>query len=55
MEFEPMHLGLNNMSILRTLWQNILFGDQTKPLEILILMYPNQAENFVLWFLYSGY
>jgi hypothetical protein len=55
MEFEPMHFLLNIMTFLRTVWQNFLFGDQIKPLEILILIYPNQAENIVLYFLYSGY
>jgi len=55
MEFEPMNFRLNIMTILRTVWQNILFGDEREPLQILILIYPNQAENFVLYYLYSGY
>jgi len=55
MEFEPMHFLLNIMTILRTVLQNVLFWDQIKPLQVLILIYPNHAENFVLYFVYSAY
>ena len=46
---------LNIMTILRAVWRNNLFGDQIKALKILIPIYHNQAENFVIYFLYSGY
>jgi len=49
------HLQLTIMTILRTLWRNNIFGDQIKPLQILILIYLNQAELFVIYFLYSGF
>ena len=51
MEIEPMHFLLNIMTIFRTVWQNILFGDPIKPMKTLILIYPNEAGKFLLYFL----
>ena len=50
MEFEPMHFLLNIMTILRTVWQNVLFEDQIKPLQILILTSPNKPNIFFFTF-----
>jgi hypothetical protein len=45
-----MHFLLNIMTILRTVWQNILFEDQIKPLQILILIYPTKPKMFSFTF-----
>jgi hypothetical protein len=47
-------LSAKYLTILYTLWWNKLFGAQIKPLQLVIIIYSNEAERIWLAFLYCS-